>query len=196
MTAQTGLGSLRSAQRALVLDVCDGDYSAALRWLPGDMALRHDFDLVDSERHAWQDLWRNTDADYDPMEWRPRYRSRRLDAPTVRASGRPRSVWLVDGVVYKIGSRSVSEYEHSALGRWREVGAHWAPATALWKVEDPMSKTVACVLAMTHLPDEGGSHIDDLAQIIAAAPQSGPQHWHTTSGRTYLIDGDKIDHFP
>jgi hypothetical protein len=114
----------------------------------------------------------------------------------VIGSGERRTVWLINGVVYKVGRQSSNRYEHEALTAWRQAGAVWAPATTLWTVPTEFDEN-ELVVAMEYLPDDGGD-IDPavMAEIRRVAPQTCSENYVSHGGRLYLIDGEDVDLFP
>lgn len=113
----------------------------------------------------------------------------------VIGSGESRTVYLIDGVVYKLGRDSANTWEHECLTEWRETGADWAPPTSLYQVR--LDDEVYTVVAMPYLPDDGGP-VDDatLAAIRVAAPQTCRENYVSHGGRTWLIDGGDIEGSP
>ena len=71
------------------------------------------------------------------------------------ASGEDRTVYIADGVVYKIGSRDTANpYDHEVQQEARARGYRWAPpASTLWTVTDQYGDEE--VLAMPYLEDDG-----------------------------------------
>jgi len=110
--------------------------------------------------------------------------------------GESRVVYLVNGVVYKVGRPSANRYEHELLTAWRAAGAQWAPATSLWEDRDPFGEAYT-VIAMDYLPDDGSDPDEaTLAEIRRCAPQTCRENLHTHAGQLYLIDGVDIEVFP
>ena len=71
------------------------------------------------------------------------------------ASGEDRTVYIADGIVYKVGSRDTANpYDHEVQQEARARGYRWAPpASTLWTVTTEYGDEE--VLAMPYLEDDG-----------------------------------------
>jgi hypothetical protein len=135
---------------------------------------------VGCERDAQEALLRHTAGNYG------------LGAgATPIGSGEDRTAYLVNGIVYKIGTRrSANRYDHETLSDARAAGLRWAPESSLYELVDQYGDEWP-VMAMPYLVADGTDPDPDLLAEMNA--QTGGEvdwtNYVVLAGQPIVIDG-------
>lgn len=107
--------------------------------------------------------------------------------------GEDRTAYLLNGVVYKIGSRpTANPYDHETLAAARNAGMPWAPETTLWRWTDQYGDEIT-ILAMPYLTDDGTE--PDPTALAAMHAQTGGGvdriggNYVVIAGQPVVVDG-------